>query len=265
VAARLRVMTFNVRGAYHPDGRNAWRRRRSLNARVVRGAAHDLIGFQELQRANLRFYERELPRYRRLPGPEYENRRPRARNAIFWDPDRLELLESGGFWLSETPERFSRSWGSRQVRSANWAVFRVLPSGPDLLHLNTHLDHVSAEARRRGSRLIAGRLEGVRLPVLLTGDFNCNPGSRTYEVFASAGFADAHRRAGNPPENTFHRFMGEGYRSGKEGRIDWILVRDGGRARWEVLSCRVVRDCEPPLYPSDHYPVVADLALVPGV
>ncbi|BBL78242.1 endonuclease [Rubrobacter xylanophilus] len=261
----LRVMTFNVRGAYHLDGRNVWRRRRGLNARIIREASPDLIGFQELQRGNLGFYERELPSYRHMLGPAYENHPPRAYNAIFWNPELLELAESGGFWLSETPERFSRSWGSRQVRSAHWARFRAVPEGPEFVHLNTHLDHVSGEARRQGSRLITGWLGEVRLPVLVTGDFNCNPGSKTYEIFASAGFSDVHRRAGNPPENTFHRFMGEGYGSAKEGRIDWILVRDGAGARWEVLSCRTVRDCEPPLYPSDHYPVVADLALSPGV
>lgn len=257
-------MTFNIRGAYHMDGRNVWLCRRGINVRTIRDASPDLIGFQELQRGNLRAYERELPFYRRLLGPAYENRRPHSYNAIFWDPGRLELLESGGFWLSETPERFSRSWGSRQVRSANWARFRALPEGVEFIHLNTHLDHVSGEARRRGGRLITRWLEDVRLPVLVTGDFNCNPGTPTYKIFAAAGFSDAHLRAGNPPENTFHRFMGEGYGSSREGRIDWILLRDGVGERWEVRFCRVLRACEPPLYPSDHYPVVAGLALVPG-
>jgi hypothetical protein len=28
-----------------------------------------------------------------------------------------------------------------------------------------------------------------------------------------------------------------------------------------MASCTIVRDAEPPAYPSDHYPVVADLLL----
>ena len=172
-------------------------------------------------------------------------------------------MRAGGFWLSETPESFSRSWGTRQARSLNWALLRLLPDGGGLLHLNTHLDHVSEPARRKGAELIVRWLERaqIEVPVVLTGDFNCEPGSETYRTLASAGFADAHLLAGNAPANTFHAFRGEGHRPRREGRIDWILLRDGPRLRWAVRSCEVLRDADPPVYPSDHYPVLARLSL----
>lgn len=261
-------MTFNVRGAYHRDGTNTWKRRAKLNARVIRRCAPDLIGFQEHQAGNRRTYDSELASYENLLGPEYENRKPHAYNAIYWNPGRLQLLDSGGFWLSESPERFSRSWNSNQVRSANWARFRLLPANRELLHLNTHLDHKSGEARRRGAGLIVHRindLAGEETPVFVTGDFNADPGSPVHGRFTEAGFRDAHLLAGNPPTRTFHKFQGEGFvsrRPEREGRIDWILVRDPD---FEVsgagISCRVVCEAEPPVYPSDHYPVVAEVPL----
>jgi endonuclease/exonuclease/phosphatase family metal-dependent hydrolase len=263
------VMTFNLRGSQHRDGENEWPRRARLNVDCIRGCAPDLIGFQEFQRGNLKTYDAELPGYERLLGPDYENRRPFAHNAIYWDPHRLEFLDSGGFWLSDTPGKRSRSWESSHVRSANWAHFRD-PFGAELVHLNTHLDHKSGRARVEGSRLVLRRLEeltGGALPTLVTGDFNCRPGSKTYGLYQGAGYTDAHRLAGNPPEHTFHRFLGRDFapkEPGQEARLDWVLVRDGAgswKARWEVRSCAVVRDEAPPVYPSDHYPVIADLVL----
>lgn len=258
-------MSFNVRGSQHKDGENVWKRRAPLNVRTIEKYAPDLIGFQEHQVGNREVHDAKLHGYERISGPRYENRKPHAHNAIYWRPGRLELVERGGFWLSETPEKPSKAWGARHVRSANWARFR-LPSGAEFVHLNTHLDHISGRARQEGARFILRRLGRLAedLPLVLTGDFNCNPGSKTYNIFADAGFGDAHLIAGNGPINTFHRFRGEEFRpkAGREARIDWILLR--GRPQngaWNVHSCGVLRDAEPPVYPSDHYPVLVDLSL----
>jgi len=63
-----------------------------------------------------------------------------------------------------------------------------------------------------------------------------------------------------------HAFAGAAYRP--DGwrrdfwRIDWILVRAGGPGL-RVSTCRNLRDAAPPRFPSDHYPVVADVAVTP--
>lgn len=259
-------MTFNVRGSQHRDGPNEWPRRARLNVDCIRRCAPHLIGFQEFQKGNLETYDRDLSDYERLLGPGYENRRPWAYNAIYWDPDKLDLLKEGGFWLSETPDERSRSWDSSHVRSATWARFRTL-QGAEFFHFNTHLDHKSGEARVEGSRLIISRLDELtdgELPALVTGDFNCNPGFKTYNLYKTAGYSDAHLRVGNARDNTFHRFLGQDFtpkRPDSEARLDWVLARDGSRVAWGVRSCTIVRDGEPPVYPSDHYPVTAELSL----
>jgi endonuclease/exonuclease/phosphatase family metal-dependent hydrolase len=261
----LRVMSFNVRGAGRRDGKNAWEKRAAVNVEVIKRWSPDLIGFQEFQRGNRKTYEKELPGYESVVGPKYENRKPHAFNAVFFDAERLELLDSGGFWLSETPEEFSGSWNTAQRRSANWLHFRLVPEEREFVHLNTHLDHKSAPARQKGSKLIVERLDAMEnLPKIVTGDFNAEPGNAVYETFSEAGFEDAHVRVGNERTNTFHRFEGENFapkKAGREGRMDWILIRDGEGGAWEVASCDVVRDCDPPVFPSDHYPVTARLFL----
>jgi endonuclease/exonuclease/phosphatase family metal-dependent hydrolase len=140
--------------------------------------------------------------------------------------------------------------------------------------VNTHLDHVSERARVEGNRLILHQTEETLAnhgnpPTIVTGDFNCRPGSPAYRVFVEAGFLDTFHAAGNEDAEgvyTFHAFRGTRLSPGDTdkptGRIDWILIRDGGR-RVEVRSHEILRDGDEAAgkYPSDHYPVLAELEL----
>ncbi len=268
-------MSFNVRGSSRDRlKKNAWRDRAALNVATIERCAPDLIGLQECQRGNLRTYRKHLQRYAQIRGPRYGNTIPYDFNAILFDPGRLELLGSGGFWLSETPEKRSRSWETRVARSANWALFRFLGTGHPVLHVNTHLDHVSPRARQEGSKLIvrktteiAGQAGGDP-PIIVTGDFNGRPGKATHRSFTEAGFVDTYLAVGNEDTQeayTFHAFEGACFQDAHPERgarrLDWILLKDpGGSLRIE--SHRIVRDADERLglYPSDHYPVLAELS-----
>lgn len=138
------------------------------------------------------------------------------------------------------------------------------------MHLNTHLDHISERARVEGARLIIERLDDEQragAAAVVTGDFNAPIGSATYRLFADAGFVDAHLACGNDDEPsksfTYHGFQGEAFRGSDAAprRIDWVLLRDGASTRVGARSCEIVRDAAPPVYPSDHYPVVAEIDL----
>jgi endonuclease/exonuclease/phosphatase family metal-dependent hydrolase len=269
-------MSFNVRGSFRDAGKkNAWRNRASLNVATIGRYAPDVIGLQEAQRGNLAVYRRRLPRYAQILGPKYGNAIPHSFNAILFDPDRLERFDSGGFWLSETPESHSRSWGTRVVRCATWALFGVPGTDLSILHLNTHLDHVSAPARREGSKLVARRAAeisdrtGVDPAIILTGDFNTRPGNAAYKNLVDAGFVDTYLVAGNQDDeyaNTFHAFRGAHYRDQHPARgprrIDWILLKDP-QARLQIESHTIVHDADEDsgLYPSDHYPIVAEFSI----
>jgi endonuclease/exonuclease/phosphatase family metal-dependent hydrolase len=253
--------------------RNAWRNRVELNIATIERYAPDVIGLQEAQRGNLGAYRKHLPHYAHIRGPRYGNAIPHDFNTILFDPERLEPLDSGGFWLSETPEKYSRSWETRVARSATWVLFRMIGTELSFLHLNTHLDHVSALARREGSKLIVSRVveisdrTGVDPPAIVTGDFNSRPGNRTHKTFTRSGFADTYLAASNEEgANTFHAFKGADYRDAHPHRgprrIDWILLKDP-RERLRVTSHRIIHDADENsgLYPSDHYPILADFGI----
>ena len=93
----LRVMTFNIRGASSEakDGVNSWSNRAAVNVSAIKHYAPDLIGFQELQRANLRTYRAELPEYSYRLGPKYSNASPYNYPLIFWRSSRFGLVDSG--------------------------------------------------------------------------------------------------------------------------------------------------------------------------
>lgn len=268
--ALLRVMTFNIRGYWHPgDGANRWARREALNIATIRRVEPDMIGMQEVQGPNMKAYHRLMDEYWFTSGPEYGNSRPHEWNTIFWNPERVQPIDSGGFWLSETPEKFSRSWDTDNIRSAHWIKFRCLDSGETFVHLNTHLDHRSEPARIEGSKLIIerlGELQSDGCAAIVTADFNTTPGSPAYRLYAEAGFVDAFVAAGHSDDDPYESYTNHGWRGypwarddDTPQRIDWILVRDGASASVAARSCEIVRDAAPPVYPSDHFPVVAEL------
>lgn len=264
----LRVMTFNVRGARFEDAANAWPNRAALNVATIREQRPDLIGFQEVQPGNLLAYLDQLGDYALLPGPAVSDPNPNGHeyNTIAWRRQRFEPLETGAFYLSRTPDRWSGDWDTSNVRAANWVKLRCADTGHAVLHLNTHLDHRSELARHEGSKLILRKLDEINrdgLPAIITGDFNC-PATRcaAYEHFMQAGFADAYIAAGQPDGidvNTYHGFGGWNIPE-IGGRIDWILAKAGDHSI-AVEGCTIIRDAAPPLYPSDHYPVLAILRI----
>ncbi len=279
----LRVMTFNIRGSFHADGANAWEKRAPLSIEVIQRYKPDLIGFQECDGGNLLTYQQHLSGYTRLLGaeiePPEEEGEPSSYNAIFWRPERLILLETGSFWLSETPEVASSSWNAFSPRLATWARFQLAPDR-ELLHLNAHLDHISEEAREKSAQLIVQRLHALLTPqtaLVITGDFNCNPDDPVHQTFAASGLTDAYLATGHhdiehavatisQPEdvysNTVHSYgwskkSSSGAKRRGSMRFDWILYGDATGAL-QPLSCEIIRDAQPPVYPSDHYPVVAE-------
>jgi len=177
-------------------------------------------------------------------------------SAILFLRARLELLETGNFWLSETPEiAGSKSWDSSLPRMCTWARFRDRATGKVLFVFNTHLDHRGELARQRGARLIMERIETRESegPVVLTGDLNAVPDSPP--LLELAPLTDAWRAAhpGEPDIGTFHGFHG-----GTDGpRIDYILVTPDVK----VIGAKVLAEGRDGRYPSDHHPVNALLSL----
>jgi endonuclease/exonuclease/phosphatase family metal-dependent hydrolase len=246
------VMSFNLRRG---SGRS-WRRRRPVVAELLRRERPALLGTQEGLHGQVRDIHDDLPDWYDWIGTGRGGGTRDEFMAVFYDRRRLSPVESGHFWLSDTPEVVaSRSWGNRVVRMATWVRFSDLATGRELVAVNTHFDHESEQSRQRSAALVRDRVDGFAgLPVVLTGDFNAPAGSASYEILMGAGLVDTWVAAQTrtPGYATFH---GYGPLVADGTRIDWILTR--GMA---VRAAGINTFSLDGQFPSDHLPVQALVA-----
>jgi endonuclease/exonuclease/phosphatase family metal-dependent hydrolase len=261
-AEPLTVMTFNLKYA-SPKPPHAWPQRRPVMRECIEKIAPDLFGIQEGLYGQLKDLAQDLPRYAWI-GLGRDGGSRGEFMAIFYLTNRFEPLEYDHFWLSDTPEVMgSTTWGNSNRRMVTWVKFSDRQNQQQFYFFNTHLDHQIQTAREKGATLIRQRIEKLHtnLPVILAGDFNAAAGAnKAYDILVQDQFlTDLWNSAGerrNEGYNSFH-----GYNPPrKEGiRIDWILATQGVKAVWmEIVTYQ--RDGESP---SDHFPVVARIQLVP--
>lgn len=259
---KLRVMTYNLRYASDKPP-NSWPERRPAAKSLIEATAPDLIGTQEGLYAQLKNLAADLPAYAWLGLGRAGGSRDEFM-AIFYRRERFEPLEFDHYWLSDTPDVIgSRSWGNTVRRMVTWVKFREQPSGQEFYFINTHFDHMVQESREKSAALVLARVEELKtaLPVLLVGDFNAAAmGNRAYDVLVGEhGFRDAWSTASQrgPLVGTFHNYRGP---QPDGARIDWILHRGGV----SVENAEIVTHSLNGQFPSDHFPVLADLTLAPA-
>ena len=287
----FRIATFNIRLAGASVERPADRPPNSWTCRVDRVCAlitkrgFDLVGLQEAQANQIDDMLARLGTSWTYVGVGRDDGKRRGEfSCIFYKKNRFEVRKSGTFWLSETPEApGSRSWKTACPRVCTWADMKDLKTGKTFVAFNTHLDHVSKDARRNGMKLILERMARYAQgrPVFLTGDMNATPEKRPVDVaavqadFNRAGPKDPHAAGGpyaiatanlrdsfdisrTPHTGPVKTFSGFKYVERPEGQpIDYIFVSAG----IHVLSHATLDDSENQLYPSDHFPVVADVMI----
>lgn len=252
----LRVMSFNVRYPNPSDGPDRWEVRRDLLVDTIRKANPDVMGTQELFHEQGEYIVQKLAGYAWF-GLSRRGNTVDEHMGVFYKKDRLKAVETGDFWLSETPEKVgSQSWATTLPRMVTWARFEDLKTGRRFWYFNTHFPHRREDdaARVMCAKVIAGRIALLdpAADIVLTGDFNAPAGGTAYQVLAKDmkdAWQTAKERKGS--EGTFHGFKG------KPGaaRIDWILFRGAFTASY----AEAVMDHVEGRYPSDHFPVLAVL------
>jgi len=258
-APALRVMTFNVRLGTADDGPNRWELRRDIMVRTIAIQQPDLFGTQELYKFQGDYLVDKLPQYRWF-GLGRRGDDGDEHMGVFYRPDRLRVIDSGNFWLSDTPDKpGSISWGHPYPRMVTWALFEQTASGRRFYYYNTHFPYRDQDeaARTRAAQEILDRLKTLpaNIPVVLTGDFNSSPDQPDHALLTSTlhdAWLDADSRSG--PAATFHDFTGK-----PDQRIDWILYRGFHATRVQTITRH-----EGQRYPSDHFPVLTELAWRPA-
>ena len=269
MAQTLRILSYNIRYDNPRDGVNAWPHRQARVVSLLQKYQPDLIGLQEVLHDQLTTLTAALPDYGWVGVGRDDGAEAGEYAPIFYRRDRLNLQESGHFWLSETPEHpGSFGWDAACVRVATWAIFRDREIDTTLVHLNTHLDHRGMVTQRESVKLLQEFLtqRAEALPVVVTGDFNCTPTSPTYAALTKPtrdglpGFDDAMHVSNTPhqgPTATFTTDFADPLRE----KIDYIFLYNPTSVSklFTVARHTILDDQEHGRYPSDHLPVLAEL------
>ncbi|MFX4270714.1 endonuclease/exonuclease/phosphatase family protein [Propionibacteriaceae bacterium Y1685] len=264
---QLHVMTFNIRldrsTETQPGDPDHWPERKPIVTDVLALEQPTLLGVQEAKFAQLSAVEAGLPAHRMI-GYGRQGGSHDEYSAIFFDAERVELLEWDQFWLSDTPQVIgSATWGNTVTRIVVWARLRDRNDGTEFAMINTHFDHQSEPARIKSADAMinlfnGGQLDG--LPTIVTGDFNSSShNSGAYSTLVTDGpmvdtWDGAEKRL-TPEWNTFPAYK-EPVAGGN--RIDWVLATDDVRIRRAAIN--MYRN-EAGRYPSDHAPVQALIEL----
>ena len=261
----LTVMTFNVLCSFCDNTYEPWVARLGHFADLFARHDPDLLGLQEL------FTPEEVEElvaaasghaalfFAGVLGPLMLDFYPDA--TILYRADRFEVVESGFYWLSETPdEPWSGGWAETNLpRLVAWAHLRQIEDGRDLYFATTHFDNNTPNQDMSAPLFVErSRAWAAEMPAILTGDFNSQPYDAAYATLTeeagdltlcntfemSESWSVDHNQASPPDWDPIHR-------------IDHILV--AGDAPWSVPSWVVDLHVYGPdgLYPSDHFAMVA--------
>ena len=264
----IKVMSFNIRTNSSSDtGVNAWDSRKGACVSLIKDQMPDILGVQEAQWKSQWTYLTDQLKSSGYAGYGL-NRTTGAESGtgevvgILWNTDVVKKIEVGTFWLSETPDKPSKSWGMSMNRTATWGLFEHIATGQKFFFLNTHLPLKNDKlddpetAKKEGMKLIEKKLLEYYddYPLYMTGDFNVISTDKVLD-----GIRDFMRNARTyaTVKDTNPTVNGFGDTSSRK-QIDHIYYSKYLKA---VEYYTIMDTYDGIKYVSDHYPIYAILKL----
>ena len=251
----ITIMSSNLRCLTPMDrDEKSWFYRADLIASDIATQAPGIIGFQEATRWQYQYMVDVLEGYDSVI--TYRDKSPLSEGCpIFYNTSLYTLVDKGSFWLSETPEEMSKDWGSACYRICSYVILTDNASGKDFVVFNTHLDHVSDEARIKGIAVVLDKIAQFGgLPSVIMGDFNCLEGSETY-LSATRNFLDAQYEAVETMDSYTYQNWGnpESFK-----RLDYFMISQTGIRAQRYQVVYAIHDG---VYASDHFPITLNFVL----
>ena len=184
---RLTVMSFNVRQSHAKEVResDSWTNRKEACLEMLKTRRPDLVGFQEAQyKGQWSFFRDSLSSEYGSVGIGRDNGVDKGETSGFlFKTSVLTLLDSGTFWVSETPDVPSKSFDEKYNRSLTWGLFKVNKSGKRFYYFNTHLG-LTWQSQKEGIDMIVGKMREINpegLPLFFSGDLNTDISSKAFD------------------------------------------------------------------------------------
>ncbi len=177
---------------------------------------------------------------------------------VFYKKDKYELIDSGTFWLSKTPQKPSRGWDAMFNRICTYVVLRNKETRFVYAHFNAHFDHMGVIARLESVAVVSEKISKIcnTFPVVFTGDLNDPEGGEMYNRVLETGLRDAKHLAETADDKT--TFHGYSDLMTKEKPIDFIFVN---AMATKVSTYKVDTTKYDGEYASDHHPVISEMTL----
>ena len=256
-AQKLKVMTYNIRLDIAIDSINQWPNRTHKVFDLIHKYNPDVLGVQEALHHQLQDLLKGLPEYTYVGVGRDDGKTKGEYSAILLKRDRFNITDQKTFWLSETPEvPGSKSWDAAITRVSTYAKVYDKKLKKDYFLFNTHFDHIGVLAREKSAELIKTKIKDITgdLPVILTGDFNCEKSERAYPAMTTSTGKQLYDS--RPEDNTQGTFCT--FKIGVPCKaIDYIFYSAG----WKVDNYTIITDNDGKYYPSDHLPVMAEFSV----
>ncbi|MFL9834588.1 endonuclease/exonuclease/phosphatase family protein [Chryseobacterium terrae] len=253
----LKVMSFNIRLNVDSDKENSWTNRKQDAVDLLSYYHPDYFGVQEALPEQMKDIKNGLKSYDYVGVGRDDGKEKGEFSAIFYDTEKLQVVKSGTFWLSETPEKPSKGWDAAYNRVCTYAVFKDKKSKKEFLAMNLHFDHIGNVARVKSADLILKKIKEINpknLPLTLSGDFNLTDDTEPIKII-SQNLKDSFYNSETKPYGPKGTFTGFNVTEVPKERIDYIFVKG-----FKAKSHRHINDRrENLLYPSDHFPVLTEL------
>lgn len=251
----IKIMSYNIR-CHAPDdfGHKNWFYRADLVIDTIEEAQPGIIGFQEVNSWQYDYLCETMPVYDSIITyrdniPVYSEGCP-----VFYRTDLYTLIDKGSFWLSETPDVMSKDWGAACYRICSYVILKDNTTEKEFVVFNTHLDHISDEARINGINVVLDKIkEFDSIPAVLMGDLNAEEDSETY-ISTTSFFYDTKYQTENTMTSCTYQCWGEEL---DRDCIDYIMV---SKNDFKVKSYKVITDTYNGDYTSDHFPLTATLS-----
>lgn len=258
-AQSLNIATYNIRFDNPNDLGNLWKERSQHLINQILFHQMDIVGTQEGLFHQLEEMKEALE-FPYLGVGRDKGGKEGEFSAIFYHPDKLEVVDHGTFWLSTTPNQPSKGWDAALPRICTWAKFKWKKEDKEFFVFNIHYDHIGQQAREESSKLVLQKIKAINkgnLPTIFMGDFNVTPDNPAYQtVLDQSDMKDSRLISQTPSIGNQGTFNGFNWGKLPEGIIDHIFVSPG----IQVLRHGILTDNYGMKYPSDHFPVMAEIS-----
>ena len=160
-AHKFGLATYIIRMQNDGDANSGdgWQQRCPYLTKLIRFHGFEIFGTQEGFLNQLEDMKAQLPGYEYIGVGRDDGKKKGEHSAIFYDTNKFELIESGNFWLSPTPDRPGLGWDAACVRICTWGVFKIKGTKFNFVYYNLHMDHIGVTARAESAKMIMNRIK----------------------------------------------------------------------------------------------------------